>query len=107
MSQSRSSSSNKSSAHSVSSTATSSSSGGTKAGTKRVRGVVVEKPIVFGNVAWWLGKKADATKTHRWIAYVRGPTNENISTFVKQVTFNLHPSFAKPKRGTFYAIAAP
>jgi transcription initiation factor IIF auxiliary subunit len=60
----------------------------------------VERPIIYGNISWWLGKKADDTKTHRWTTYVRGPHNEDLSYFIKKVVFTLHPSFPNPVRGT-------
>lgn len=65
---------------------------------QRVKGVLVERPIIYGNIAWWLGKKADDTKTHRWTAYVRGPHNEDLSYFISKVVFTLHPSFPIPIR---------
>eukprot|EP01095_Lingulamoeba_sp_RSL-Kostka_P009332 TRINITY_DN3218_c0_g1_i1.p1 TRINITY_DN3218_c0_g1~~TRINITY_DN3218_c0_g1_i1.p1 ORF type:complete len:213 (+),score=62.82 TRINITY_DN3218_c0_g1_i1:38-676(+) len=66
--------------------------------TKRVKGVTYVKPIVYGNIAWWLGKKADPEKTHEWTAYIRGAQNEDLSYFIKKVVINLHDSFSKPKR---------
>eukprot|EP01102_Stenamoeba_stenopodia_P002956 TRINITY_DN12891_c0_g1_i1.p1 TRINITY_DN12891_c0_g1~~TRINITY_DN12891_c0_g1_i1.p1 ORF type:complete len:264 (-),score=87.13 TRINITY_DN12891_c0_g1_i1:80-871(-) len=71
---------------------------GSAGGVKRMAGVCVEKPIVYGTVAFWLGKKADPKKTHSWTAFVRGPNNENIGQFIKKVVFHLHASFEKPKR---------
>ncbi len=65
---------------------------------KRVKGVVVERPLIFGNLAWWQGKKADPAHTHKWTAFVRGPQNEDISYFVKKIVFYLHESFERPKR---------
>jgi YEATS domain-containing protein 4 len=35
---------------------------------------------------------------HRWTVFVRGPNDEDLSTFVSQVCFSLHPSFAQPLR---------
>jgi hypothetical protein len=66
---------------------------------KRLTGVIVERPIIYGSIAYWMGKKADPEKTHQWTCYVRGPNNENLSHFIKKVVFNLHSSFEKPKRG--------
>ena len=34
-----------------------------------------------------------ATASHKWSCYVRGPDDYDISTFIKQVVFTLHPSF--------------
>lgn len=54
---------------------------------------IIVKPIVYGSVAFWLGKKADETVSHKWAVYVRGLNNEDISYFVKEVVFTLHSSF--------------
>jgi YEATS domain-containing protein 4 len=54
---------------------------------------IIVKPIVYGSVAFWLGKKADDTVSHKWCVYVRGLNNEDISYFVKEVVFTLHSSF--------------
>jgi YEATS domain-containing protein 4 len=64
----------------------------------RMKGVVIEKSICYGNIAWWLGPKADEQHTHRWTAYVRGPNNQDLSYFIKKVVFSLHPSFPNPVR---------
>ena len=37
------------------------------------------------------GEETDAS--HKWSCYVRGPDDYDISTFIKQVVFSLHPSF--------------
>jgi len=65
---------------------------------QRLKGVSIDRPIVYGNLAIPLGKKAEEGKTHKWICYVRGAYNEDISYFVKKVIFLLHPSFNNPKR---------
>lgn len=64
-----------------------------------MRGIVVERPIVYGTIAFYLGKKAVEGKTHKWTAHVRGLYNEDISYMIKKVIFTLHPSFENPKRG--------
>lgn len=58
----------------------------------------IEVPIRFGNVAWWRGPKAEETASHRWIAFVRGKDNRDISHVVKKVVFQLHESFANTRR---------
>jgi len=63
---------------------------------KRMKGVSVEKPIIYGSSALWLGKKSEETKTHKWTCYVRGIDNTDMSYFVKKVIFSLHPSFENP-----------
>ena len=51
-------------------------------------------PIVYGNISFWLGKRADTSASHKWICYIRGLNNEDLSNIIKKVTFILHPSFA-------------
>eukprot|EP01038_Epipyxis_sp_PR26KG_P006188 gene6188-8522_t len=55
-------------------------------------------PIVFGSAAVYLGKKSEEFATHKWVLYIRGPSGEDLSTFVEKVAFTLHPSFTKPVR---------
>ena len=55
-------------------------------------------PIVYGSVAFYLGKKADEYHTHRWTLFLRGPNNEDLSVCIAKVVFQLHPSFAQPVR---------
>uniref|UniRef100_K3X910 YEATS domain-containing protein n=1 Tax=Globisporangium ultimum (strain ATCC 200006 / CBS 805.95 / DAOM BR144) TaxID=431595 RepID=K3X910_GLOUD len=64
----------------------------------RQKNVVVCKPIVYGSVATYLGRKAEETKTHRWSIYVRGVDNEDLSYMVSKVVITLHMSFANPVR---------
>lgn len=56
------------------------------------------KPIVYGSCAFWLGKKADETASHKWCVFVRGNNNEDITSVVKEVAFTLHSSFTNPVR---------
>uniref|UniRef100_A0A7N0U5U7 YEATS domain-containing protein n=1 Tax=Kalanchoe fedtschenkoi TaxID=63787 RepID=A0A7N0U5U7_KALFE len=65
---------------------------------KRPRDMEVSLPVVYGNVAFWLGKKANEYQSHRWTVYVRGATNEDLGAVVKQVVFQLHSSFNNPTR---------
>lgn len=55
-------------------------------------------PIVYGSVAFYLGKKADENSTHQWTLYLRGNNNEDLSYCIQKVIFQLHPSFAQPVR---------
>lgn len=50
-------------------------------------------PIVYGTIAFSLGKKADDTATHKWCVYVRGNNNEDLSNYIKEVSFTLHSTF--------------
>jgi len=65
----------------------------------RLKGKIIERPIIIGSIAFLLGKKADHRgHTHKWTVYVRDPRNEDLSFFIKKVVFKLHASFDKPKR---------
>lgn len=55
-------------------------------------------PIVYGSIAFYLGKKADEFSTHEWTLFVRGPHHEDLSPAISKVIFQLHPSFAQPVR---------
>ena len=58
-------------------------------------------PIVHGSVAFYLGKRAENKneyQSHQWTLYLRGLNNEDLSTCVEKVVFQLHPSFAQPIR---------
>ena len=54
---------------------------------------IIVKPFIYGSVAINLGKKSKEASTHKWCVYVRGINNENISNFIKSVTFTLHSTF--------------
>ena len=54
---------------------------------------IVIKSLIYGSIAFYLGKKAEEFISHRWCVYVRGVHNEDISYFIKEVHFTLHPSF--------------
>ncbi|KAG8187257.1 hypothetical protein JTE90_019150 [Oedothorax gibbosus] len=65
----------------------------------RLKGVQVVKPIVYGNVAWYLGRKRDEDgHTHQWNVYLKAYDNEDMSVYVKRVHFKLHESYADPNR---------
>ncbi|EOX97823.1 YEATS family protein isoform 1 [Theobroma cacao] len=65
---------------------------------KKLKDVEISVPIVYGNAAFWLGKKASEYQSHKWTVYVRGATNEDLSVVVKRVVFQLHSSFNNPTR---------
>ncbi|KAK9678777.1 hypothetical protein RND81_11G232600 [Saponaria officinalis] len=65
---------------------------------KRVKDVEVSVPIVYGTIAFWLGRKATEAQSHKWTVYVRSATNEDLTVVVKRVVFQLHPSFNNPVR---------
>jgi YEATS domain-containing protein 4 len=55
-------------------------------------------PIVYGSLAYYLGKKAQESQTHEWTLFLRGPNHEDLSPAISKVVFQLHPSFAEPTR---------
>ncbi len=65
---------------------------------KRLPNTTACLPIVYGSVAFYLGKKADEYQTHEWTLYLRGPNNEDLSCAISKVVFQLHPSFQQPVR---------
>jgi len=65
--------------------------------TGRLSNIVVEKPFIVGNASFALGtKQGDAS--HRWTVYLRGVNHEDMSHFIKEVSFVLHESFQNPIR---------
>lgn len=65
----------------------------------RVKGVTIVKPIIYGNVARYFGKKREEDgHTHSWHVYVKPYNNENMGAWVKKVHFKLHESYANPNR---------
>ncbi|KAF9914254.1 NuA4 histone H4 acetyltransferase complex and the SWR1 complex subunit [Lobosporangium transversale] len=69
---------------------------------KRMKGISISRPIIYGNSATPLhGKKVgDSDHTHRWTISVRGVNNEDISYFVRKVAFKLHDTYENPNRET-------
>ncbi|KAI5673261.1 hypothetical protein M9H77_13625 [Catharanthus roseus] len=65
---------------------------------KKLKELEISVPIVYGNVAFWLGKKASEYQSHKWTVYVRGATNEDLGAVVKRAIFQLHSSFNNPTR---------
>ncbi|KAL6249752.1 NuA4 histone H4 acetyltransferase complex and the SWR1 complex subunit [Rhinocladiella similis] len=73
------------------------------AGTKRVRGVQVYRPFVYGTEAIPFDpenrpKDAPPDHTHKWKVFVRGINNEDISYWLKKVQFKLHDTYANSVR---------
>ena len=66
--------------------------------TNRLERTTACLPIVYGSVAFYLGKKADEFQTHQWTLYLRGPNREDLSLVIDKVIFQLHASFAQPTR---------
>ena len=65
---------------------------------KRQKGVTISRPIVYGSIAFYLGRKSEETKTHRWHIYVRGAQGEDLSFMLSKVVITLHQSFTNPVR---------
>mmetsp|Transcript_31659 Transcript_31659/g.43918 ORF Transcript_31659/g.43918 Transcript_31659/m.43918 type:complete len:207 (-) Transcript_31659:192-812(-) len=66
--------------------------------TKRLLDTELVFPICYGTVAFWLGKKADEYRSHRWTVYIRHADNKDLSSIIDKVVFKLHDSFADPIR---------
>ncbi|KAF8204596.1 yeats family protein [Pholiota molesta] len=79
----------------------------------RVRGVSIYRPFIYGNTATVLTQKErDASHhpdhTHRWTVAVRSAASlpdsdqvggaDDLSYFIKRVTFKLHDTYANPSR---------
>lgn len=69
--------------------------------TKRLPNTTASLPIVYGSIAFYLGKKADELETHEWTLFLRGPNQADDhlnSLVISKVVFQLHPSFAQTTR---------
>ena len=65
----------------------------------RVKGLTLVKPIVYGNVAKYFGKKREEDgHTHQWTVYVKPFDAEDMSVWVKKVHFKLHESYPNQNR---------
>ncbi|KAL4932867.1 YEATS domain-containing protein YAF9 [Aspergillus undulatus] len=67
-------------------------------GNKRVRGVSIFRPFVFGSEARPFDPEnrppnVSPDHTHSWRVYVKGVNNEDISYWVKKVQFKLHETY--------------
>ncbi|CAK9197721.1 unnamed protein product [Sphagnum troendelagicum] len=65
---------------------------------KRVKGVELIVPVAYGTISFWLGKKAEESKSHKWTVYLRSVDNEDLGVVIKRVVFQLHHSFSNPTR---------
>lgn len=55
-------------------------------------------PVCAGTIAFWLGKRATETASHKWTVYLRSATSEDLSHVISKVVFILHNSFQVPTR---------
>ncbi|KAJ4714230.1 transcription initiation factor TFIID subunit 14b [Melia azedarach] len=69
-----------------------------KIAVKRINDVEITIPVVYGTIAFHLGRKASESQSHKWTVYVRGAKNEDLGAVIKRVVFQLHPSFDNPRR---------
>lgn len=50
------------------------------------QGLTIVKPLIYGNVARYFGKKREEDgHTHEWTVYVKPYNNEDMSNYVKKV----------------------
>ncbi|KAJ9223294.1 hypothetical protein DTO169C6_4340 [Paecilomyces variotii] len=72
-------------------------------GTKRVRGVSIFRPFVYGSEAQPFDPakrppNAPEDHTHQWRVFVKGVNDEDISYWLKKVQFKLHETYAQSVR---------
>ncbi|KAI4250517.1 MAG: hypothetical protein L6R40_000116 [Gallowayella cf. fulva] len=74
------------------------------AGTKRVKGISIYRPFIFGSIATPIDPanrpaNINADHTHRWTIYVR-PCNPHpdLSYFIKKISFKLHETYTNSLR---------
>ncbi|KAH8704178.1 histone acetyltransferase subunit [Talaromyces proteolyticus] len=72
-------------------------------GTKRVRGVSVFRPFVYGSEATPFDPEnrpanAPADHTHQWRVFVKGVNDEDVTYWLKKVQFKLHETYAQSVR---------
>ncbi|KAI9669559.1 MAG: NuA4 histone H4 acetyltransferase complex and the SWR1 complex subunit [Caeruleum heppii] len=70
----------------------------TPAGNKRVKGISIFRPFVYGNVTTPIDPNKrpegiDKDHSHAWKLYVKGVDDEDISYWLKKVQFQLHHSY--------------
>jgi YEATS domain-containing protein 4 len=71
---------------------------------KRIKQVSISKPILYGNVAtkyspvFPIPPTAPKDHTHSWTVFVRDPTGNDLSTYIKKVVFKLHETIPNATR---------
>lgn len=58
----------------------------------RQKGVIIIKPIIYGNFARALPEPKENKHTHTWTCYIKPYKNEDM-TYVKKISFKLHESY--------------
>lgn len=81
-----------------------------------IQGLTIYRPIIYGNTAEVLSPEERAASphpdhTHRWTVAVRSAASkpnsdivggaDDISHFIKRVTFKLHDTYAVPNRSVY------
>ncbi len=64
-------------------------------------------PISYGTIAFQIGKNKVGSAqehSHKWMVFVRGASNQDISYAISKVVFTLHPSFDEPVRGELEVV---
>lgn len=71
---------------------------------KRIKQLSISKPIEYGNLATKcspvhpLPPNAPKDHTHTWTVFVRDPTGNDLSTYIKKVVFKLHDTYPNSSR---------
>lgn len=71
---------------------------------KRIKQVSISKPILYGNVATRFSPvnpippTAPKDHTHSWTVFVRDPTGNDLSQYIKKVVFKLHDTYPNATR---------
>ncbi|TID30282.1 hypothetical protein CANINC_001162 [Pichia inconspicua] len=71
---------------------------------KRIKQVSISKPIIYGNVATRFSPvnpippTAPKDHTHSWTVFVRDPTGNDLSQYIKKVVFKLHDTYPNATR---------
>lgn len=59
----------------------------------RQKGVTIVKPVIYGNISRPLAEPLPNKHTHKWKCYLKPYKNEDMTGYVKKVTFKLHESY--------------
>jgi YEATS domain-containing protein 4 len=71
---------------------------------KRIKQVSISKPISYGNIATKFSPAnpipptAPKDHTHSWTIFVKDPTGNDLSTYIKKVSFKLHDTYPNSLR---------
>lgn len=71
---------------------------------RRIRGISISKPIIYGNYAEKISESnplppgAPKDHTHTWTLFVKDAIGQDMSLYVKKVQFKLHETYPNPTR---------